>query len=121
MGVLYSTHEGELVATDTETGEVRWHGRPEGHPVSSIAPIPDSEDCLVLLDRDVQPRPQHFENALRVGPDGTTRWRGELPQAPDVYVEIDWAAEGPVAWSWSGFMVRLDPETGRIRSSVFTK
>ena len=121
MGVFYSMHEGDLLATDAETADVRWQGRPEGHPVSSIAPIPGSDDCLVLLDRDAEPRPKHFQNVLRVGPDGSTRWRAELPEAPDVYTSIDWDHEGPRAYSWSGFSVQLDPETGEIRSRTFTK
>jgi hypothetical protein len=52
---LYSTHDGELVVTDPDSGQVLWQGLIQAMPISKIAPVPGAADAVVLLDYDKQP------------------------------------------------------------------
>lgn len=47
-------------------------------------------------------------------------WFAELPKEDDVYTEFRLDVESIIAWTWSGFMVKLNT-TGKIISSEFTK
>ena len=111
----------ELWIVRAATGELRWRGKPDGYPVDEVLPVPDSDDCLVLLLYDRGPATA-FRNLLRCRPDGVVVWRAELPdRGADAYVGVRWMGEHLVAGSWSGFEVRLDPGTGRILEQTFTK
>ena len=118
----YGVNDGELLVFD---GPPTWRGRVEGHWVKQAAALPGTEDALVLLDpplTDDSHTP--FPNLLRAGPDGQVVWRAELPVPDDwtdEYVEFRQHDGVLSANSWSSFYVVLDPETGCIRSTEFTK
>jgi len=121
MGIAWTVQDGKLVAKES-AGRVLWSGRPDGAAPRTVVPVPDGQDCIVLLryeDSDAHP----FANVLRVTPNGSVLWRAPLPseEPNDAYVSLSKAAEGLVANSWSGYWVRLDEASGRILERVFTK
>jgi len=123
MNPAYRTERGEIVVTDRGTGRLVWRGKPDGQPVSILMPLPDSEDCIALLDPDAGPIHDAFRNLVRCRPDGTVVWRADLPDwgMADGYVEMTWVDDGLAAHSWSGYWARINPETGAIMSVTFTK
>jgi hypothetical protein len=124
----YDVSDDTLRVTESKSGRVVWEGNPLGFPVHKALPVRDSDDCLVLLDawRDGEPlvptsRP-FLDSLIRVTPDGSVVWKGELPsRGPDYYTAIEWSGERLVAQSFSSFRVILDPETGRIVEQVWLK
>src|SRR5207244_1323911 len=89
--------------------------------------IPHSADTIELLDPDRGPKNEPFQNLARLHPDGSEVWRAQLPQLEppnrfDSYVAAQWDQEGRlVANTWSGFRAILDPETGVVLDTIFTK
>lgn len=111
----------DLVITDSVTGRTVWRGKLDGYPVWKALAIPNSDDCIVLLEYWARPE-YPFQNLLRIGRDGSIRWRAQLPDiGADAYISIRLTEHELMASSWSGFRVVLDPETGSICSQEFTK
>jgi outer membrane protein assembly factor BamB len=82
--------------------------------------VPGSADTVVLLD--YMGGPNVFENLLRVTPDGDEVWRPRPPgSGPDAWVQARIEGDEVVAYSWSGFVVRLDLATGTERNREFVK
>jgi hypothetical protein len=87
--------------------------------------------CELLVD-DVRlvilkPRLERGAEANLLGfrPDGERLWQVEPPTHSldtwDGFVNL-WIREGkPWASSWSGFSVRIDPQSGRVVEQVFSK
>ena len=48
-------------------------------------------------------------------------WRVLAPSAHDRWVSVAWAGDSLGAISWNAFRVLLDPASGRVESSIFTK
>jgi hypothetical protein len=112
----------DLVVQDAAGTRTVWRGRPDGHPVRSVLPVADASGCIVLLDYSRGP-PGAFPNLIRCRPDGSVEWRAALPTTAgsDAYVRVSWDEGRLLANSWSGYQVVVDPDTGRITSSTFTK
>lgn len=121
--VSYSAVDREVVVTDASTGNVCWHGAPEDAPVVDLVSIPGTSDAVVLLD--YMSRQGSFENVVRIGPDGVTQWRAELPtgEPTEAYVELafDYDQSRLVARSWTGHRVVLDLGSGEIVERDFVK
>jgi hypothetical protein len=98
----------------------------DGGIVTAALPVPGTDDCFVLLDPEHRPEgvlPWHpFLNILRVTSSGEVKWRAELVPGETTWkcwLGVDWT--GPLrAWSGS-YECELDPNTGRIVRSTFTK
>ena len=97
----------------------------EGVVVASL-PAPGSTDRVVLLDPAKRPDgalPWHpFPNVLRVSASGEVRWRSELVPGETTakcWVSIEWA-HALTARTFS-YECDLDPSTGRIVETRFTK
>ncbi len=118
--VTYSVIERAVLAVDSQSGQVLWHGQPDDAPVVSVMAVPDGEDAIVLLD--YMAKRGAFSNLVRIGPDGAVRWRAQLPtsELSEAYVEADLDIRLTAA-SWSGHRVVLDLATGRILRSDFAK
>ncbi len=85
--------------------------------IKTFLATPNSDDSIVVLNCK-----QAFSNVLRCGSNGSIVWMAELPEkSGDAYTNIEWHEQNLRAFSWSGFSVILDVETGKILSSVFTK
>jgi len=115
----YELVDGRIVIR-AEDGTVRWQGRPEGYPVKALSPLP-RDGAIVLLD--YMAGPKNFANLLRVREDGTVAWRVDPPDASgnDAFVEFRWDLDELIANSWSGYLVRIDLETGSIKDRAFVK
>jgi len=87
--------------------------------------LPDSDD-VVLLDPEQRPEGieawHPFHNVLRLGPAGEVRWRcALLPESTwKCYLSVEWVGDRMVAETPS-YKVTLDPASGAIIDSVFTK
>jgi hypothetical protein len=90
-------------------------------------PVDGSEDVIVLLDPERRPTGVEawhpFPNIMRMSPAGEVLWRSALlPQetAWKCYLSVEWVDDKLVARAPS-YKVTLDPESGAIVESVFTK
>lgn len=108
------------IRDDRET--LVWAGKPEGYDVAWAANAPDSEDGIVLYDYF---RPNHrgkaFQNLVRLRPDGSLVWRGELPESDDKYVSASLRDHKLKADSWNGYLVEIDLQRGGILSRDYHK
>lgn len=89
--------------------------------------VPGSEDIIVLLDPDDRPTGVEawhpFPNIMRLGHGGEVQWRcALLPQetAWKCYLAVEWQGKQLIARAPS-YRVTLDPMTGAIIDSEFTK
>lgn len=98
----------------------------EGGVVAATVPLPGTDDVVVLLDPEQRPDEvmqwHPFRNVLRVDPSGQIVWHAGLMRSETAAkcwlgVEFDGALR---AWTYSYECV-LDPVTGRIVDSTFTK
>lgn len=107
---------------DRTTGLVRWHGFPLGAPVEEVEPVSDASHAIVLLDY-MSGSLGPFENLVCVDCDGSLVWQAELPStsSTEAYVSFELAYGRLTANSWSGYSVELDPRTGKLITSTFTK
>ena|SRR5437763_898671 len=92
----------------------------------SILPVPDSTDRIVLVDPASGPKDRPFKNLARRTATGKVVWRAALPIAgasgqSDRFVRVEWQGPALAANLWSGHRVLLDPETGEILTTTFTK
>ena len=123
MNIQYSLTNGEICVNNAITGETIWKGKPEGRNVEIISPVPDEEDCIVLLDYSASDSKLPDQNLIRIHPDGTLVWRAELPEpsSSDAYVQFQITNGNLQASSWSGYKVAIDTTNGKISSATFTK
>lgn len=86
---------------------------------------------LVLIDPDSYLTDPEYRRKLRAGmaaprnlrafsTEGDLLWEAEMPERADYYHEIV-SADPIEAYSFSGFLSRIDPRTGKIISKTFTK
>lgn len=116
--MLYSVKDGSLEIRDSSTGQLKWQGRIEGGTVIRAVALPGTEDCVALIEYCEQ---RATSNLARISPDGTVVWR--VSPAPEFgpYVNVGIRDGTLVAWSWSGYMVKIDPNVGSISEKVFVK
>jgi hypothetical protein len=120
--VIYGVNDGELLVFDSSP---TWRGRFDGEGVRHVLSLAESDDAVVLLEAPpIDDSLQPFFNLVRVRPNGEIVWRAEHPipeDWTDGYVAVEQNDGVLSANSWSCYYVVLDPDTGRILSSVFTK
>lgn len=95
--------------------------------VNRELPIRGSEDVIVLLDPERRPEGVEawhpFANIMRLSGGGEVLWRcALLPQetAWQCYLSVEWEGDKLIAYAPS-YKVTLDPGSGAIIDSVFTK
>jgi hypothetical protein len=98
----------------------------DGCVVAAVVELPGTDDTVVLLDPDRRPdgveawHPYH--NIVRVNPDGVLRWRAELlPQETTAKCWLGLRFDGSLRATTYSWKCELDPESGPIVSSKFTK
>jgi hypothetical protein len=93
---------------------------PQHRPLKSLD-VADSDDCIVLYG--YPSGGGKVRNLHRKGRDGTIVWTAELPEVDgaDAYVAVSLDRGALIAHSWSCFRVVIDPDSGRILESEFTK
>ena len=89
--------------------------------IVAIITIPGTSDALLL--EDYWEGPKVFANLSRVREDGTVVWRAAppLPTSSDSWTQARVEGTEVTAYSWSGFLVRLDLESGQEISREFVK
>lgn len=98
----------------------------DGGVVIASARVPGTSDSVVLLDPDQRPDgvlPWHpFHNVLRVTDGGEVLWRADLiPNETTAKCWLRMKYETALrVWTYS-YDCELDPETGRIIRSRYTK
>jgi hypothetical protein len=110
----------EVVIRD-EGGVVIWRGEPDGHPVKALSPLEDREGAIVLLD--YMSGPKNFSNLLLLRSNGTVAWHAAPPDTTgnDAFVEFRWDRGDLYAYSWSGYLVQIDPASGSLKDRKFVK
>lgn len=133
---------GNLKIRDSVSNKILWEGKPKGIRVNKILPDPTLKKCFVLLSsEDWRDRKKvtevSFRNILCIGQNGNIIWVSELPvSSEDDYGLLLWSKdyqtiisksnvvfrEGTIIGvSFSGYLVELDPENGRILQKLIIK
>lgn len=117
----FSVQDGVLTISPSDGSHV-WEGLPDGMPVHDLRAAPDGRSAFVLLETPAGAG--RVRNLVRITAHAKIVWRGELPEVDptDAFVSLATDADGAVlASTWSGYRVRLDPDTGCLLGQVFTK
>jgi hypothetical protein len=87
-----------------------------------VMDLPDGSGQLVVHDW-TSTKATRFPNLVRVDKTGAVVWTAELPQQPipDCFTHVSTDGETISANTFSGYLVTLDPKTGKILTSQFTK
>jgi hypothetical protein len=85
-------------------------------------PVPGSDHELVVDDYYRPDLRGALANLARVRGDGTDAWRA-VPDTDSQDAWVDARIEDGVvqAWTWSGWLVTLDVETGQVLARTFVK
>jgi hypothetical protein len=88
---------------------------------STPIPVPDSDDVLEF--EPTEDGLNYIASVTRRRPDGSSRWTVTPPQGRRIDAWTDITVDGSLAtaYSWSGYLVALDLETGAESSRQFTK
>jgi hypothetical protein len=107
-----------------DDGEVVWWGDVDGLVAHKAIPLPGSDDGIVVMDWSHPPRgvePWHpFPNLMRIRQDGSKVWTADLPLGEKSYTGVEWRDGRLIGFLWAN-AAELDPDTGVVRSSWFTK
>lgn len=103
----------------------KWHGKLLGARVLSVAALPDSEDCVAVVDWTDRPRRLEawhpFANLVRASPTGEVMWAADPPRDDlKSWTAVAVHDDTVVAYAWS-HRCTLDPDTGRIVATELTK
>lgn len=113
----------EAWAADS-TGQT-WHGKLLGSRVLSVAALPGTDDCVAVVDwTDWPPGVEAwhpFANLVRASPTGDVVWAADPPE-DDLkgWTSVAIHEGTVVANAWSHRCV-VDPDTGRILDTEYTK
>lgn len=116
---VFSIPSHQFTVFQANDGRISWSGNYQGMKVIGASPI-DDERCLILID-SMASEQQVFQNLLCTERSGKVVWEAELVCQPDSFVKFEMTANGLIAWTWSGWNLRLDPVTGKTIEQEFTK
>jgi hypothetical protein len=74
----YSIQGKELLVTENVTGPLTWRGKPKQLDIKVIIAIPETDDCIVLLDF-YQADAVQTKNVLRIDLFGKIIWESGFP------------------------------------------
>jgi hypothetical protein len=99
---------------------------PDLRPTIKELLVPGSDDRIVLVNPDLGPTERPFANLVRRDVRDALLWTADLPapigSAPyDCYVDITWDDGVLAANTWSGQYTTIDPATGKVLCTEFTK
>ena len=83
--------------------------------------LPCGDDHIVLLDYYQASQSKLWANLRRVDSAGTVVWAASAPGSSDIFTDIAWRDQRLVVWTWEGFMITVDQETGKPVDVIFTK
>ena len=104
--------------------QLEWAGQVLGVVALDAFSLPGTTDGIVVLDWMDLPEGveswHSFHNLVRIRSDGNTVWQAELPDAEPSFVQAKWDEGVLFASAWS-HCCKVDPETGQILETTFTK
>jgi len=143
MKKSFSVVNGELIVKEPSLDIIKWRGKVMDCLVESIVAHPQKEICFVLLSSKDGPKlysggpRKGFHNLVCVDISGHILWIADLPTGGvDFYARIVWSDDFPtdimkikleiidntlIAFSYSGYLININPETGRILWQVLIK
>jgi hypothetical protein len=89
--------------------------------ISNSVDLAGGTGRVVVFEPEASSRPD--QNLVCFGHDGQVRWKAELPTGDptDCFVEVRVEKDLVVANCFSGYLIRIDPATGRTLQTQFTK
>ena len=78
--------------------------------------LPGTEDCVVIVEH-----PNESSQLMRVRADGRVVWRISATSQFESYVDLAIKEGRLVAWSWTGYRLTVDPNSGSILEKIFVK
>ena len=90
-----------------------------GAPVAMVISV--DQDNFVLLDYFAAGRAHVWDNFFRLGPNDEVIWQSKTLRSGDLFTKISWDGVRLLAWTWEGYQLSIDPITGKVTDSVFTK
>jgi hypothetical protein len=143
MNYKFSLEEGELIINEISRKKIVWKGKPLNCSVDSIVTNYKKDKCFAILSRSDGPRlypggpMKAFRNLICIDINGDVLWVADLPSSgTDYYVRVMWArdlqtdlfkiqldieADMLVAFSVSGFLTSVNPETGKLIQKLLIK
>ena len=121
MTVHFHLQDNELVIRRA-SAELVWRGMPGGWPARTVIELPDEDAAIVLVQRPGRAS-WAISNVLKVSGTGSIVWEAEIGAfaGADTYVGIRWTDGKLTANTWTGWLAKLDPATGRILGQTFVK
>jgi hypothetical protein len=116
--VEYTVNAGFLEIKDSRDARLLWRGTFDEGSVAQALVLPETGECIVIVE-GMRRNPDR--NLMRIKPDGTITWRAEPAPGFGPYVRAAFEDGVLVAWSWSGYNLRIDPKSGAISGSSFVK
>jgi hypothetical protein len=83
--------------------------------------LPCGDDCIILLGYYEASQTKLRANLRRLKMTGEVVWMASAPGSSDIFINADLRGGRLVAWTWEGFMMTVDHDTGRVDEAVFTK
>lgn len=83
--------------------------------------LPCGDDHINLLDYYQASQSKIRANLRRLTSTGELVWAACPPNSGDVFTDVDYRDGRLVAWTWQGFMITIDQETGKVAEAPFTK
>ena len=110
--------DGHLCRIDEATGEVSGRVAPIGTSIVQVLPVGSN----LVVREDYYNFPPGRSNVYCLNSDFDLVWSAELPHQKDAYANpILESGRWLYCASWDCMNCTLDPETGRIVKSIFTK
>jgi hypothetical protein len=100
-------------------GSYSWTGRYKNLPIIDVSPQ-EGARCIILLDPDAR-NASVFENLLCIDRTGQAVWVAKLPSTTDVFLNMHIVGNEIRAYTWEGFLVFLDKESGVTTRTEFVK
>jgi len=143
MNISFSIENGDLIIKDFYNNRIIWQGRPLSYSVEDILEHPQTDTCFILFSKKDGPRlypsgpMKAFNNLACVDSHGKPLWIADLPSSGvDFYTRVIWSnnlqtnmfkvdlnlkENTLVAFSYSGFLVNIYPENGKIIDKLLIK
>jgi len=83
--------------------------------------LPCGDDYIILLDYYEASQAKLRANLRRLKMTGEVVWMASAPGSSDIFINVDLRGGRLVAWTWEGFMMTVDHDTGRVDEAVSTK
>ena len=143
MSIDFSVENDDLIIKEIHNDQIIWRGKPLNFSVRSLLEYPHKDICFILFSRKDGPKlypggpMKAFNNLACVDSHGKPLWIADLPSSGvDYYTRVIWSnnlradmfkvdldlkENTLVVFSYSGFLVNIDPENGKIISKLLIK